>query len=254
MKKILIVEDDKKLNNGIHLALRNDYYCSQVYSLMSAREFDVKQFDLILLDVNFPDGSGMDYLMEIRRKSNVPVILLTANNMEIDIVSGLEQGADDYITKPFSLMVLRARVNVQLRDSRQDTGIFKDGDYYFDFYKMEFLYKGSPVYLSRTEQRILLCLIENRGKSVSMAREIFLIENIILGIVSVIAAGFFSYPVLRYLYKISDMEVFGHKFSYNYTAFITISAATIVLCIMLSVNIIKSWKTRQITSAMVKAD
>lgn len=167
MKKILIVEDDKKLSNGIHLALRNDYYCSQAYSLMSAREFDVKQFDLILLDINFPDGSGMDYLMEIRRKSNVPVILLTANNMEIDIVSGLEQGADDYITKPFSLMVLRARVNVQLRGSRQDTGIFKDGDYYFDFYKMEFLYKGSPVYLSRTEQRILHCLIENRGKSVS---------------------------------------------------------------------------------------
>lgn len=167
MKKILIIEDDKKLSNGIHLALRNDYYCSQAYSLMSAREFDVKQFDLILLDINFPDGSGMDYLMEIRRKSNVPVILLTANNMEIDIVSGLEQGADDYITKPFSLMVLRARVNVQLRGSRQDTGIFKDGDYYFDFYKMEFLYKGSPVYLSRTEQRILLCLIENRGKSVS---------------------------------------------------------------------------------------
>lgn len=167
MKKILIIEDDKKLSNGIHLALRNDYYCSQAYSLMSAREFDVKQFDLILLDINFPDGSGMDYLMEIRRKSNVPVILLTANNMEIDIVSGLEQGADDYITKPFSLMVLRARVNVQLRGSRQDTGIFKDGDYYFDFYKMEFLYKGSPVYLSRTEQRILHCLIENRGKSVS---------------------------------------------------------------------------------------
>lgn len=167
MKKILIIEDDKKLSNGIHLALRNDYYCSQAYSLMSAREFDVKQFDLILLDINFPDGSGMDYLMEIRRKSNVPVILLTANNMEIDIVSGLEQGADDYITKPFSLMVLRARVNVQLRGSRQDTGIFKDGDYYFDFYKMEFLYKGSPVYLSRTEQRILYCLIENRGKSVS---------------------------------------------------------------------------------------
>lgn len=104
---------------------------------------------------------------------------------------------------------------------------------------------------SRTRE---ICMLRAVGMSVSMAREIFLIENIILGIVSVIAAGFFSYPVLRYLYKISDMEVFGHKFSYNYTAFITISAATIVLCIMLSVNIIKSWKTRQITSAMAKAD
>lgn len=168
MKKILVIEDDKKLSDGIRLALRNDYSCSQAYSLMSARkEFDVNQFDLILLDVNFPDGDGMDYLVEIRRKSNVPVILLTANNMEMDIVSGLEQGANDYITKPFSLMVLRARINVQLRDIRQETDIFKDGDFYFDFYKMEFLYKGIPVCLSRTEQRLLRCLIENRGKNVS---------------------------------------------------------------------------------------
>lgn len=168
MKKILVVEDDKKLSDGIRLALRNDYSCSQAYSLMSARkEFDVKQFDLILLDVNFPDGDGMDYLVEIRRESNVPVILLTANNMEMDIVSGLEQGANDYITKPFSLMVLRARINVQLRDIKQEADIFKDGDFYFDFYKMEFLYKGSPVCLSRTEQRLLRCLIENRGRSVS---------------------------------------------------------------------------------------
>ena len=153
MKKILVVEDDKKLSDGIRLALRNDYSCSQAYSLMSARkEFDVKQFDLILLDVNFPDGDGMDYLVEIRRESNIPVILLTANNMEMDIVSGLEQ---------------RARINVQLRDIKQEADIFKDGDFYFDFYKMEFLYKGSPVCLSRTEQRLLRCLIENRGRSVS---------------------------------------------------------------------------------------
>lgn len=168
MKKILIIEDDKKLSDGIRLAFLNDYSCSQAYSLMSARNgFDVKQFDLILLDINFPDGDGMDYLVEIRKQSNVPVILLTANNMELDIVSGLEMGANDYITKPFSLMVLRARVNVWLREARQGTGIFKDGDFYFDFYKMEFLYKGSPVYLSRTEQRLLRCLVENRGRSVS---------------------------------------------------------------------------------------
>ncbi|MFG6328355.1 MAG: response regulator transcription factor [Lachnospiraceae bacterium] len=168
MKRILIIEDDKKLSDGIRLALHKEYLCSQAYSLMSAeKEFDVRQFDLVLLDVNFADGSGMEYLVEIRRKSLVPVILITANNMEMDIVSGLEQGANDYITKPFSLMVLRARVDVQLRNSGQNTDIFKDGDFYFDFYKMEFLYKSTPVCLSGTEQRLLRCLIENRGRSVS---------------------------------------------------------------------------------------
>lgn len=105
MKRILIIEDDEKLSNGIRLAFRSEYSCSQAYSLQDARDgFDVRQFDLVLLDVNFKDGNGMDYLAEIRRESNVPVIMLTANNMEMDIVTGLEQGANDYITKPFSLM------------------------------------------------------------------------------------------------------------------------------------------------------
>ena len=171
MKRILIIEDDKKLSDGIKLALHKEYACSQAYSLQSAREgFDVRQFDLVLLDINFQDGSGMDYLAEIRRESSVPVIMLTANSMEMDIVAGLEQGADDYITKPFSLMVLRARVNVQLRGNGHKTGIFKDGDFYFDFNKMEFLYKGRFLDLSRTEQRLLRCLTGNKGRSVSRSQ------------------------------------------------------------------------------------
>lgn len=171
MKRILIIEDDKKLSDGIRLALRKEYSCSQAYSLQSARDgFDVRQFDLVLLDVNFGDGSGMDYLAEIRRESSVPVIMLTANNMEMDIVSGLEQGANDYITKPFSLMVLRARVNVQLREEVQKKDIFIDGDFYFDFYKMEFLFKGKLLDLSRTEQKLLRCLTENKGRSVSRSQ------------------------------------------------------------------------------------
>lgn len=168
MKRILIIEDDEKLSNGIRLAFRSEYSCSQAYSLQDARDgFDVRQFDLVLLDVNFKDGNGMDYLAEIRRESNVPVIMLTANNMEMDIVTGLEQGANDYITKPFSLMVLRARVNVQLREENGSAELFRDGDFYFDFHKMEFLCRGMPVSLSRTEQKLLYCLIKNKGRSVS---------------------------------------------------------------------------------------
>lgn len=170
MDRILIVEDDKKLSDGIRLALRREYSCEQAFSLQSARKLDARQFDLILLDVNFPDGDGMDYLVEVRRESKIPVILLTANNMEMDIVAGLEQGANDYITKPFSLMVLRARVDVQLRTKASATEAFRDGDFYFDFYKMEFLYKGQQLNLSRTEQRLLRCLTENKGRGVSRGK------------------------------------------------------------------------------------
>ena len=73
----------------------------------------------MILDVNLPDGSGFDFLGEIKGKGAVPVILLTANDMETDIVAGLEAGADDYITKPFSLAVLWARVNTQLRRKKE---------------------------------------------------------------------------------------------------------------------------------------
>lgn len=104
MNRILIVEDDKHLNDGIRLALKNDFVCSQAYNVDSARRiYQEQQFDLILLDINLPDGNGIDFLMEIRKTDDIPIIVLTANNMEMDIVSALELGADDYITKPFSL-------------------------------------------------------------------------------------------------------------------------------------------------------
>ena len=90
--QILIVEDDKKLNEGIRLALKNhDYSFCQCQTLKEARKVLKKQEPaLILLDVNLPDGNGVEFVKEIRRTSQVPVILLTVNNMELDIVTGLE--------------------------------------------------------------------------------------------------------------------------------------------------------------------
>ena len=89
MKNILIIEDDWKLNNGIKLALRNpEYVFFQSKTISQAREIrKSEQIDLILLDVNLPDGNGMDYLEEIRKKSDIPIIIITANNMEMDIVT-----------------------------------------------------------------------------------------------------------------------------------------------------------------------
>ena len=114
-------------------------------------------------------GSGLDFLKEIKTSSPLrPVILLTANDTDMDIVNGLEQGADDYITKPFSLSVLRARVNTQLRqkNSRADC-IFRDHGFVFDFERMQFLADGAAVELSKTEQKLLRLLVENQGNTLS---------------------------------------------------------------------------------------
>lgn len=108
----------------------------------------------------------MDFLREIKKTSiQLPVVLLTANDTDMDIVEGLEQGADDYITKPFSLSVLRARVNTQLRKTHPNithTSI-KIDHFTFDFSSMQFHVGDKCVELSKTEQKLLRLLVENRG-------------------------------------------------------------------------------------------
>lgn len=118
MKHILLLEDDTTLGQGIRFALENGGVHVELCATLSQAQslLPGTDFDLLILDINLPDGSGLDLLREMRRShSGTPVILLTANDLETDIVMGLESGADDYITKPFSLAVLRARVNAQLR-------------------------------------------------------------------------------------------------------------------------------------------
>jgi len=170
MNAVLIVEDDRALGDGLCLALRGaELEPVLCRSLAAARQaLAERAFGLLLLDVNFPNGSGLDLLREVRQSSAVPVILLTANDMETDIVAGLESGADDYITKPFSLAVLRARVNAQLRRTDRPAvqgGPVVLGEFSFDFERMEFHRGGRPVELSKTEQRLLRVLVENRGRT-----------------------------------------------------------------------------------------
>lgn len=161
-KNILIVEDDKSLNNGIALSL-NTCRCIQAYSISKAYELLDNSIDLVVLDINLPDGSGLDFCREIRKSGKVPVIFLTANDMEIDVVTGLETGADDYITKPFSLAVLRARVNAVLRRNDDSGSVFVCGDFKFDFDRMEFFVKGTGIELSKTEQKLLKVFVNNIG-------------------------------------------------------------------------------------------
>ncbi len=173
MKHIFLLEDDETLGRGIAMALtgpETSVVCRS--SLAKARETLAEdRFDLLILDVNLPDGSGLDLLRQIRAGGDTtPVILLTANDLELDEVTGLEAGADDYITKPFTLAVLRARVNAQLRRSTPKASyIVSVGPFAFDFEQMDFRRDGSLVELSKTEQKLLRVLVENRGRAVPRA-------------------------------------------------------------------------------------
>lgn len=178
IKNILIIEDDISLSNGISLALKdNELTFVQVKDLNSAKQsLESIHYDLIILDINLPDGNGLDFLRDLRKSSAIPVIILTANDMETDVVTGLELGADDYITKPFSLMILRARVNARLRNvnsTASDTINFNG--FLFSFNKMEFFKNDVPIELSKTEQKLLRILIENRGNTITRAQLIDLI-------------------------------------------------------------------------------
>lgn len=170
MKTIIVVEDDEALCRGICIALKSEDLSFQPCgTLKKARElFGEGGCCLMILDINLPDGSGMEFLKEIRAVSSVPVIVLTANDMETDIVAGLELGADDYVTKPFSLAVLRARVHTQLRrQNRQE--IIRLGEFTFNFSDMKFYKRDLELELSKTEQRLLKILTGNPGVTVERA-------------------------------------------------------------------------------------
>ena len=173
MKHILLVEDDIALGQGIAMALQIPETAITVCrSLSEARQaLSNMTFLLLILDINLPDGSGLTLLREQKAlHPDLPVLLLTANDLELDEVAGLESGADDYITKPFSLAVLRARVNAQLRRA----GAAKSSElslppFVFDFERMVYRKNGAAIELSRAEQRLLCALVENRGHAVSRA-------------------------------------------------------------------------------------
>ena len=171
MQQLLIVEDDRNLSKGLCLALKNEeLQIVSCHDLKSARDqLTCGMTELVLLDINLPDGSGLDLLSELKAADNpLPVILLTANDTEADVVMGLDYGADDYITKPFSLAILRARVKAQLRRAAVNPNKpFSIDDYRFDFEQMAFFRNNTAIELSKTEQRLLRLLVENSGVTLS---------------------------------------------------------------------------------------
>lgn len=173
MARILLIEDDKALREGIVMTLEGPgMEILQAETIQQGRKALCKEpLDLILLDVNLPDGDGFEFCGELRQTSDVPVIFLTAKDMELDIVRGLEMGGDDYITKPFSLMVLRARARTVLRRrstaGQGKSSVFHSDDLKLDFDSMVFKKGQVDVTLSRTEQKLLKLFLVNQGQILS---------------------------------------------------------------------------------------
>ena len=165
MERLLILEDDLALGEGVRLALQGDdrpvTLCRTLAQARQALE-EAGPFALLILDVNLPDGSGLSLLEEV--KGRVPVILLTANDLETDIVAGLELGAEDYITKPFSLAVLLAKTQALIRRGRGCGSTVTCGVISLDIGNRTCTAAGRPVKLAPREYDLLLCLMRNRGQ------------------------------------------------------------------------------------------
>lgn len=179
MERILIIEDEEKIARFIEMELKYEgYEAEKVYNgrdgLLLAT---TKQFDLILLDIMLPELNGIEVLRRIRRVSDIPVILLTARDAVVDKVAGLDGGADDYITKPFAIEELLARIRAALRkntlgNTTKASSALIAGSLYLDPVKREVSVDGNLLDLTKREFDLLHYLLEN--KNIVISRETLL--------------------------------------------------------------------------------
>ena len=170
MKNILLLEDDENLNRGITLKLSKEgYHVFSAYSISEAQSiFNKENIDLVISDITLPDGNGLDFGHKVREKSNAVLIYLTAMDQEIDIVNGYDTGADDYITKPFSVNILTSKVKAFMRRlGNHEQGVYVSDDIEVFVNDMQVKKAGTPVTLSKTELQLLIFLLENAGHILS---------------------------------------------------------------------------------------
>ena len=166
--KILLVEDDLTLAMGIEYSLKNEGFevthSSCVEEAMTA--INDNDFDMILLDVTLPDGSGYDICKEVRKSKDVPIIFLTACDEEVNVVMGLDMGADDYITKPIRVRELIARINAVIRrrgvSNNSDNKKIICKDLIIYPLKYEIFKNNEKISLTSVEYKLMLLLIENK--------------------------------------------------------------------------------------------
>lgn len=167
MERILLIEDDQALGRGTALALAGEGREIRVAATLAQgwAALGEGEYALVLLDLNLPDGNGLDFLTALRRTSGVPVLILTANDLESDQVAGLELGADDYVTKPFSLAVLLAKTEALIRRSRGGGAeTLACGAITLEPGRRACTVGGRLVALPPREYELLLCLMRNKGQ------------------------------------------------------------------------------------------
>ncbi len=177
--KILLIEDEEKLARFVELELCYEGYAvTKAFNGRTGLELALSGgFDLILLDIMLPELSGMEVLRRLRRGSSVPVIMLTARDSVTDKVSGLDLGADDYITKPFAIEELLARIRTALRKTgaAQETELLTASGLQLDVKRRAVTVKGEPVELTKREFDLLHYLLKNKGLVVTREE---LLENV----------------------------------------------------------------------------
>lgn len=174
MHTILLLEDDVSLNRGITLTLQKaGYQVLSAFTLSEAKKqlaLAGEKVSLIICDITLPDGSGLDFGRYVRETGSIFLIYLTALDTEADIVSGYDAGADDYMTKPFSLMVLLSKVNAWMRridGMEEQQNVMVCGDIQVNCRDMRVYKCGQELVLSKKELQLLLYLWENAGQIVS---------------------------------------------------------------------------------------
>ncbi|GEL65851.1 response regulator transcription factor [Marinilactibacillus psychrotolerans] len=173
--QILIVEDDTTIATGLEYSLQGEGFstvlCQNVAS--GRRAIETTDFDLCLLDITLPDGTGYELCRQIREKGNCPVIFLTALEEEVNVVMGLDMGADDYITKPFRLRELISRIHSVLRryqKPQEDLKRYKIGQIRVNKQEAKVYKNDQEVALTALEYRLLLTFIQNEGQVLSRAQ------------------------------------------------------------------------------------
>ena len=171
MQKILIVEDDEKLRDELGIFLNNNGYQTETIKEFNNTIQDILKInpDLILLDINLPGADGEFICKEIRKQSNIPIIIVTSRDNELDELISINYGADHYITKPFNIQILLAKISSLLRRTNMtaENNRIDVKDFILNLSKSTIEKEGKSVELTKNEYRILKYLVENREKIVS---------------------------------------------------------------------------------------
>ena len=174
MYNILVIEDDEMLNAGICFNIQNNnWHALSSYSIKEAENIiKENKVDLILLDVNLPDGNGFEFSKIIKEKFNIPFVFLTAHNLDNEVLKGLELGADDYITKPFNIKILLKKIELILNRNSSEIIEFSIKDLVINFNDRTVKKCGKIIYLTPTEFDLLQVFVKN--KSMVLTRQLLL--------------------------------------------------------------------------------